>query len=438
MDFKSSLKFIAENYVLVTGSTLALFFATSMVLLIRSIGKKNDEAQAAPPLDVKEIEDAMQRVLAANPIPVAAAPAPAVIEAEISEEKTQAVPQPAPEANQNLEVIEAYKNKVNDLEGQIEQLKRELEQARAKERSRSENSVSKEDYDALQEKVTELQARLAEYEIIEDDIADLSMYKEENARLKAEITRLKGGDPNAQEGATEPPEPQVVKPAPKPNRFELDVNDQIMKEFATAIEIRNAPPAEAQATLPNDLINENLAAELQSQGAAPTQAGDAGVQASGSGGSGQTSDEDAKVDEIAQEVETAIAAEAALQEAEAAQAAEGAETPETAQATDELSQLMESAAAPEAPQVAEENAVADAAVAETEASAETDKILSEALEADKILNEMASLEGKEGGDLGDVLSDSLDTDKLLEEMNSLIADPNAGESQNTQKKAGTG
>ena len=42
-------------------------------------------------------------------------------------------------------------------------------------------------------KIKELEGKLAEYEILEDDIADLSLFKEENARLKTEIETLKGG-----------------------------------------------------------------------------------------------------------------------------------------------------------------------------------------------------------------------------------------------------
>jgi len=40
-------------------------------------------------------------------------------------------------------------------------------------------------------RLDEAQARLAEYEIIEDDIADLSMFKEENASLKKEVEKYK-------------------------------------------------------------------------------------------------------------------------------------------------------------------------------------------------------------------------------------------------------
>ena len=44
----------------------------------------------------------------------------------------------------------------------------------------------------LMSRVAELEARLQEYEIIEDDIADLSLYKNENSKLKEELDRLKG------------------------------------------------------------------------------------------------------------------------------------------------------------------------------------------------------------------------------------------------------
>ena len=43
----------------------------------------------------------------------------------------------------------------------------------------------------LEEKIKDLEARLSEYSIIEDDIADLSFYKEETLRLQDEVKTLK-------------------------------------------------------------------------------------------------------------------------------------------------------------------------------------------------------------------------------------------------------
>ncbi len=71
------------------------------------------------------------------------------------------------------------------------------------------------------EKISELEAKLAEYEVLEDDIADLSLYKEENARLKSEMERLKGGGDPADEISAAIPEPENT--------------DDLVKEFAEAV-----------------------------------------------------------------------------------------------------------------------------------------------------------------------------------------------------------
>jgi hypothetical protein len=44
----------------------------------------------------------------------------------------------------------------------------------------------------LRKKVLDLEARLKEYELISDDIAELSKYREENRKLKAELTQARG------------------------------------------------------------------------------------------------------------------------------------------------------------------------------------------------------------------------------------------------------
>lgn len=76
------------------------------------------------------------------------------------------------------------------------------------------------DTKALEDKVKELSEKLAEYEIIEDDIANLSFYKSENVKLKNELERLKGVSAAATEAAVQevtaepPPPPQIKEPAP--------------------------------------------------------------------------------------------------------------------------------------------------------------------------------------------------------------------------------
>lgn len=124
----------------------------------------------------------------------------------------------------------------------------------------------------MEAKLRDLESRLAEYEIISEDIADLSRYKEENENLKAEIDALKAGGaapaaeapaaptPEPVQAAVEPapeptPEPQVVAAEPEPTPAAEPVaeqsaapteggadliDDELMKEFAAAVEGQKA------------------------------------------------------------------------------------------------------------------------------------------------------------------------------------------------------
>ena len=100
----------------------------------------------------------------------------------------------------------------------------------------------------LQSKVDELEARLQEYEIIEDDIADLSLFKTENEKLKEEIERLKSQMGNS-EPAAPAPEP-VVEPEPVLSEPEAEPEAE-----PTENRIEAEPP-EPKASLAQDLVAE--------------------------------------------------------------------------------------------------------------------------------------------------------------------------------------
>ena len=81
----------------------------------------------------------------------------------------------------------------------------------------------------LQERIKELEARLSEYEIIAEDIADLSFYKEENHKLQKEIDEIKNKGTSGTAATTTtasaspspapspaPPAPAAQDPAPAP------------------------------------------------------------------------------------------------------------------------------------------------------------------------------------------------------------------------------
>ena len=81
------------------------------------------------------------------------------------------------------------------------------------------------DVAGLEAKVKELQARLGEYEIIEDDIANLSKYKSENQKLREELDRLRGA------GTPLPPNP----------------GDDVLNEFANTVTNAQVLPEDPNA-----------------------------------------------------------------------------------------------------------------------------------------------------------------------------------------------
>jgi hypothetical protein len=114
-------------------------------------------------------------------------------------------------------------------ETQVQQLKKDL-QSREQELVQLKASGSAQpsvDADKLGQRIKELESKLAEYEILEDDIADLSLYKEENARLRVELDKIKsGGNAEAAASSTTASEP-MVPPIP--------VGEDIVAEFAQAV-----------------------------------------------------------------------------------------------------------------------------------------------------------------------------------------------------------
>jgi hypothetical protein len=162
------------------------------------------------------------------------------------------------------------------------------------------NGLAESERKEYEAKIKELEARLAEYEIISEDIADVSFFKEENTRLAAELTSLKEGGAStpvapaepapaagapatpvaepvdaaalvaepasptpepvaeAQAPATEPePEPEpAAEPAPSDEASVID--DSLMAEFAKAVEGQKEGTSEqpAKSTEDSKLLEE--------------------------------------------------------------------------------------------------------------------------------------------------------------------------------------
>ena len=176
--------------------------------------------------------------------------------------------------------FETKQRENEELQGQINALKE----------MSSDSAEAAQDRAKLEVKAKELEAKLAEYEIISEDIADLSMYKEENVKLKREIEALKEAAaaapvaPAAVAAAAPSPEPAVAETppaqapapaaaaatdAPAQPEFAAALDDDIMAEFAKAVENQLGsksgaaapapvpePPAAVTAAAPEPVIEE--------------------------------------------------------------------------------------------------------------------------------------------------------------------------------------
>ncbi len=255
------LRFISEHNDKVIGILGALFLFTCVLLLVRTIGQKEEAAATLDLHNVEQtIEGTLKRVLAAQgPATVVVSGAP-----------------PAAGANVVVEGGDAeFAAALRERESTIAQLTAELEKLKAAGGSGAgasgDDGGGKAKIDELANKVAELQARLTEYEIIEDDIADLSLFKDENVRLKAELEALRTGamtaPPTTGLAAAAPPVPAAPAEAPAgpklaPDQFILDPNDDVMKQFAAAIEDQKAPAPSAEAGISPAEMAELIGAEM--------------------------------------------------------------------------------------------------------------------------------------------------------------------------------
>ncbi|MBF0365946.1 MAG: hypothetical protein HQK50_10270 [Oligoflexia bacterium] len=89
--------------------------------------------------------------------------------------------------------VEPFQKKISELETEIDRLEKELADAHSKASEGSGGGVDQAVVDQVNKEKEELKARLQEYEIIEDDLANLKRLQIENDELKKEISALKGG-----------------------------------------------------------------------------------------------------------------------------------------------------------------------------------------------------------------------------------------------------
>ncbi len=259
--------------------------------------------------------------------------------------------------------LEKLKKELSEKQTQIAKLHADLEQQKKSAKSDG----------ALEEKLKELEAKLAEYQILEDDIADLSAYKEENARLKTELQKL-GGSPAEPAPAT----PSVAAEVSSPSEADIvataalpDKPDDFVAEFEAAVEIEKGVKDQPQDA-PDPVVASPVEVVAPAAEVAPA--------------------------EVA-------AAEATKPPAEPPPKVAAAKTPE-----EEEEEIAES--------------IGDDIFAEFAASIETPEVqeaIRQGLDTDKIMGELADLETAAANDSGDAsaLEQDIDTDKMASEATKL-------------------
>ena len=146
---------------------------------------------------------------------------------------------------------DVMRNEISDLKAQLEKAQADLAAAQAAggEGGGGDPEAAAK-LDAMTKERDDLKDRLMEYEIIEEDLANLKRFQQENEELKKTIEQLKGGAAPAEEPAAEAP-PAEEPPAEEPAAEEAPAEEP-------------APPAEeppAEEPPPEVTAEENPAAD---------------------------------------------------------------------------------------------------------------------------------------------------------------------------------
>ncbi len=143
--------------------------------------------------------------------------------------------------------------------------------------------------DELKKKAANLEARLAEYEVIEDDLANLKKFQQENAALRAELEMLKGGKGAASVSAASasvaaaPPEMAPVETTPPLSErtnvtsedfdaLAREVQESINEEVQSPEPALEAAPSGGSAMDPQAITAAQTVAETSDTAPAPSAA----------------------------------------------------------------------------------------------------------------------------------------------------------------------
>jgi hypothetical protein len=220
-------------------------------------------------VDTAQIEKTLQKILEQQSV---AKSGPAATAAAHSGDKSPASAELIHEVSHLKKTLEDKDRQIATLKEQADTSARALASASvgaaapvaaATAGSASSSGFTEAEREELLAKIKELEARLAEYEIISEDIADVSFFKEENARLNRELEAMKAGGAGTSAPAAAPviapPALEVVAAAPAPNPEPVAAPAAVEPVATPEAAAVSAPEASLEAA---NAIDDSLMAEF--------------------------------------------------------------------------------------------------------------------------------------------------------------------------------
>lgn len=138
---------------------------------------------------------------------------------------------------------ESMRKELNEKQAKMRELEAQLAEAK---KSSGGDAQLQSQLNVVTTERNELRERLKEYEIIEEDLANLKRLQQENEQLKAELAALKKGGPVAATPAAAP----IPAPTPAPTEPEVDLEAEMAAAIADS---KKSPPPPAAPSPEEDV-----------------------------------------------------------------------------------------------------------------------------------------------------------------------------------------
>lgn len=238
----SLVNWVFQNNALIIEVLLGLILLLALYLGYRGFkASAIEEIQGTQAHLPKNLEEALQKIL----------------------EKATALQSTAPATGAEGGATEDQERlllEIGNLKSELETKQKEIEDLRAGAGAVAQPQSN--DSSELEAKISELQSKLAEYEIISEDIADLSFYKEQNAKLEKELSELKGKSATTAPTATAQTaeEPAAAEPT-QPEKKSEEKPQALSEASPTPEEVSAAVDASVDAVVENLAVTESEPAE---------------------------------------------------------------------------------------------------------------------------------------------------------------------------------